>query len=242
MTARTFLAAAALALAAAPCAAQLPGYIPVARSPDGTVMFLDSASISRSGEARFVAWAVTRFSADAAAQLHGDRRVDLEELDCEARRFRGWATLLYRQDDIVARDSMATRWADVDTAFAPVFDAACGALRQSFAAALPVQLEVDEVDWQPSIRNAPAVSQALSRGYPRRLRERGTSGSAMVRVRIAEDGSVAPGDVKVVFATDPAFADAARDLAPRMRFNPAKQQGRPVAVWAMLPVEFSLLK
>jgi protein TonB len=243
MHARTLLlAAAGLALAAAPCAAQVPGYLPVARSPDGTVMYLDSASVSRSGEARFVAWAVTRFGPEAQAQMHGDRRVDLQELDCASHRLRGWETLLFRAEELVARDSMSSRWKDVDTTYAPVFDAACGVLRDSFAAALPVQLELDEVDEQPSLSNPQLVVQALSHGYPPALRDRGVQGLAMVRVRIAEDGSVSPADVRVVYATRPEFAEAARQLTPHMRFHPARVKGRPVAVWVMLPVTYQLAR
>lgn len=65
--------------------------------------------------------------------------------------------------------------------------------------------------------------------YPPALLEQGVEGKALVRFVVAADGSVDLGTFAVILSTDSAFAKAARDVLPRMKFRPAWFAGRPVS-------------
>jgi hypothetical protein len=51
---------------------------------------------------------------------------------------------------------------------------------------------------------------------------------------------VDPESVSAVWASNPAFAEAATKLVEEMRFSPARADGRPVLAWAVLPIHFRL--
>lgn len=75
--------------------------------------------------------------------------------------------------------------------------------------------------------------------YPETARRAGAEGTTLLRVRVLADGAV--GEVRVErSAGHPALDAAARRAVQRWRFEPARRHGRPVEIWILLPVRFSL--
>jgi TonB family protein len=92
----------------------------------------------------------------------------------------------------------------------------------------------------PALLNASEVQRQLSRRYPGDLRDAGVTGEAVLRFRIRADGTVDPYSIEIASATLAPFGDQAALVAETMRFRPAELDGRPVAVWALLPIGFRL--
>lgn len=89
-----------------------------------------------------------------------------------------------------------------------------------------------QIDHKPSpLFRAPPV-------YPESLRAANREGAVTVRFVIDEEG--VPRFPVAVDATDPALGWAAVTAVQRQRYSPAGKGGKPVAVWAMLPIRFSL--
>jgi len=101
-------------------------------------------------------------------------------------------------------------------------------------------LELSAVEVQPELANREEVQANLSRNYPPLLRDAGVTGTVTLRMRIRSDGSVDTGSITVEQATHDAFSQAAAAVVARMRFRPARLNGRPVPVWVTLPVTFQL--
>jgi TonB family protein len=242
------LFAAALACAALPLRAQdapppTPGLLRVAAAPDGTVLSLDSATISHMAEATYAVTAVYRYS-PALAQRYGfDRLLEAQEVDCAGSRERPVWKQAYRGDEIqpVRDDGAAREWIDAGPAELPLLQAICATLRQSFAASLPLDYELTQVETQPSVANAADVQHSIAREYPRLLRDAGVSGTATIRMRVLPDGRVDRGSVHVENTTHDAFSRAAVAVAAVMRFTPARLNGEPVPVWVTLPVTFQVM-
>lgn len=74
--------------------------------------------------------------------------------------------------------------------------------------------------------------------YPERLRAANVEGTVAVRFVIDEEG--VPRFPVAVDATDPALGWAAVTAVQRQRYAPASKGGKPVAVPAVLPIQFSL--
>ena len=75
--------------------------------------------------------------------------------------------------------------------------------------------------------------------YPRQALMRNWTGKVILRVHVAADGSV--GSVSVQESSGHDILDeAAVDAVKTWRFNPAKRNGQPVAVWATVPITFRL--
>ncbi|HEX8241844.1 MAG TPA: TonB family protein [Longimicrobium sp.] len=243
------LLAAALACAALPLAAQeappsTPGLLRVAAAPDGTVLSLDSASIAHLAEATYAVTAVYQYSPALAQQYGFDRLLEAQEVDCQGTRERPLWKQAYRGDALqpVRDDDAGPReWMAVGEDELPLLQAICGTLRQSFAASLPLEYDLEQVETAPSLANVLEVQRGLSHEYPRDLRDRGISGSVSVRMRVLPDGQVDRGSVQIQRATEPAFAGAAVRVAAVMRFTPARVDGKPVAVWVTVPIEFQVL-
>ena len=65
--------------------------------------------------------------------------------------------------------------------------------------------------------------------YPPEMLEKNIEGMALVRFTVGDDGVVNLATIRIIMATDSAFAIAARNALPRMKFRPAWYSGRPVA-------------
>jgi len=73
--------------------------------------------------------------------------------------------------------------------------------------------------------------------YPDLAREAGVEGTVLVRVLVGEDGFVKD---MFVIQSIPMLDESAADAAWTAVFKPALQKDRPVAVWMVIPLEFSL--
>lgn len=74
--------------------------------------------------------------------------------------------------------------------------------------------------------------------YPVDLWDADVEGETVLRVRVTEEGGV--DSVEVVEASGyPAFDSAAVQGALRLRYNPARRNGRRISVWARVPVQFT---
>jgi protein TonB len=92
----------------------------------------------------------------------------------------------------------------------------------------------------------PIVRAARPRGgyqvrplYPESARRAGIQGTTLLRIFIERDGRVS--DVTVQrSAGDQSLDQAASEAVRRWRFEPALNSGGPVAMWAVVPVEFRI--
>jgi protein TonB len=76
--------------------------------------------------------------------------------------------------------------------------------------------------------------------YPPRCRRLGIEGTVRVRVLVGERGR--PLEVLVGHSSgDASLDDAALDAVRRWRFEPARRDGTPIRVWAIVPIEFRLV-
>lgn len=108
-----------------------------------------------------------------------------------------------------------------------------------------VQLPPDEgnyemaaIETMPRLRNERAVIRETAARYPSALRESGVSGHVVVNFRLFENGTVDSTTVRIDLTTDPAFDAAARAVALRMRFTPARIGGRAVRAYVTRPIHF----
>lgn len=77
--------------------------------------------------------------------------------------------------------------------------------------------------------------------YPDQARERGIEGKVLVKMLIGVDGIVKQAEV-IQGGSAPELTQSALDAAKEMKFSPAQQKGRPVAVWVTVPFKFELKK
>lgn len=78
--------------------------------------------------------------------------------------------------------------------------------------------------------------------YPPEMLAKGIEGMALVRFVVSDQGSVDPATVRIMMATDSAFANAARTALPKMRFRPAWFSGKPVSQLVEQAFTFKLAK
>lgn len=89
--------------------------------------------------------------------------------------------------------------------------------------------------------SAPRLDEELVRHYPRSLREQGTPGRAVVRIRIMPDGRV--GQTRVLTATLPEFGQACQRTVTGARFGaPLDKKGQPVATDVSYTCEFQVTR
>ena len=73
--------------------------------------------------------------------------------------------------------------------------------------------------------------------YPDIAREAGVEGTVLTRVLVGDDGFVKD---MIIIQSVPMLDEAAANAAWTAVFKPALQKDRPVAVWMVIPIEFSL--
>jgi len=74
--------------------------------------------------------------------------------------------------------------------------------------------------------------------YPLDLWDQDLEGETLLRVRVEDTGGV--DSVEVIESSGhQSFDSAAVDGARRLRFTPARQDGKRIEVWAQVPVKFS---
>ncbi|HEU4884305.1 MAG TPA: energy transducer TonB [Longimicrobium sp.] len=92
----------------------------------------------------------------------------------------------------------------------------------------------------PRLLNEDEILQQINTSYPPGQRESGVRGSVVLNFRVREDGTIDPGSVSLLQASDPAFVTPATALVPRMRFAPARMNGRPLPAWIRHSVVFDV--
>jgi|DewCreStandDraft_1066081.scaffolds.fasta_scaffold07896_2 protein TonB len=97
---------------------------------------------------------------------------------------------------------------------------------------------LEETGASTELLNKSEVVRLLQRNYPRIYAESGVGGQVRLRFIINEAGLVEPGSVKVLEATNDAFAEAAIKVVERMRFKPIRYRGSAVRVLAEQTISF----
>jgi TonB family protein len=100
--------------------------------------------------------------------------------------------------------------------------------------------ELSEVVEPPRALNVAALQRELERNYPPLLRDAGVTGRVHVRFRILENGTVDRSSMTITQASHPAFVQPTLTSVEQLRFAPARLNGRPVKVWAELPVQWQV--
>ncbi|MBW3570619.1 MAG: energy transducer TonB [Gemmatimonadetes bacterium] len=98
--------------------------------------------------------------------------------------------------------------------------------------------ELNEVDVLPRPLNLRRFEQALWREYPAALVSASATGTVQVRFRVQPDGTTS--DHVVTHSTHHGFDEATIRAMRVLRFSPARVNGRPVPVWADLPIQWSM--
>lgn len=84
----------------------------------------------------------------------------------------------------------------------------------------------------PVLVDREEVRRQNAAAYPASLHGRGKwSESVLLRMRVRADGTVEPGSASVDTAAFPELGEAARTVAPGLRFRAATVDGAPVAAW-----------
>lgn len=100
--------------------------------------------------------------------------------------------------------------------------------------------EISAVTVTPRSVNGGVLLRVLELLYPQHLREQGVSGQVLLTFRILASGFVDPESVRVDSSTHPDFSAAAATAIRILQFTPAEVDGRPVRVWAQLPIDFAV--
>ena len=91
----------------------------------------------------------------------------------------------------------------------------------------------------PVLRNRTEVGRALTREYPKLLRDAGVGGSCEVWIRISAGGAVE--DVQVNQSSGhPSLDAAALRVGQTMTFSPAMNRDKEVSVWVSIPITFQV--
>ena len=107
--------------------------------------------------------------------------------------------------------------------------AALGVIMSVTAVACGVDAEIEQP--QP-------LSAEIPIEYPLHMWDQDMEGETLLRVRVGDTGGV--NSVEVVQSSGHlSFDSAAVDGARRLRFSPARQDGKRIEVWAQVPVRFS---
>ncbi len=100
----------------------------------------------------------------------------------------------------------------------------------------PAAPEKDVVERMPMMLNVRSLRDAMYREYPDWLKPTGMRGTVIVRMRVSAEG--VPGEAVVKSSTNPEFNAASLRAIRPLRFRPAALDGRPVAVWVELPLQW----
>lgn len=90
----------------------------------------------------------------------------------------------------------------------------------------------------PRLLDQSQLDRLLARHYPESERRQGHEGIVLLDLSLDDEGHVV--GVDVVASSDPAFEPAARQVAARLRYAPARAGERAVSVKIRQPVQFRL--
>jgi protein TonB len=88
------------------------------------------------------------------------------------------------------------------------------------------------------LSNVQEAIRLVQRSYPEALRTRGVNGTVELEIIIGANGKVQVGSVTVVDASVAAFGDAAKSVAEKLEFVPAKVNGKAVKSKVVLPLVY----
>jgi TonB family protein len=100
----------------------------------------------------------------------------------------------------------------------------------------PPTYRLDVVERMPTMLNARTLRDAMYREYPEWLKSAQSRATVVVRMRVSPEGI--PGEVVIKSSTSPEFNEASLRAVRVVRFRPAALDGRPVAVWVELPLQW----
>lgn len=100
--------------------------------------------------------------------------------------------------------------------------------------------ELSAVEEQPRPTNIADLRRQLERNYPPLLRDARVTGTVQVRFRVMEDGTIDASSISISSSTHEQFNDPTIRSVQRLRFRPAKVNGRPVKVWVELPIQWQV--
>lgn len=98
--------------------------------------------------------------------------------------------------------------------------------------------EMRAVTERPRLRNPGVLLRELERRYPPRLRDLLLDGVVQARFRVNVDGSISR--IQITRASRHEFAAPTVEALQVLRFHPARLNGRPVAVWVELPIQWTV--
>lgn len=97
--------------------------------------------------------------------------------------------------------------------------------------------DVTEVEQLPTLLSQPSDAE-LRALYPDRARREGVEADVGLELLVSDRGDVA--DVRILRRAGQGFDELAREAGRRMRFQPARRGGKPVAVWIPWTWKFRL--
>lgn len=98
--------------------------------------------------------------------------------------------------------------------------------------------ELREVTVVPRPVNVADLRRALQETYPAQLRDSVVDGQVDVRFRVDAQGM--PQDLTITRSTHAPFDAPTLEAVRKLRFSPAEVDGKPVAVWVVLPIQWSV--
>jgi TonB family protein len=107
---------------------------------------------------------------------------------------------------------------------------------QAPAVDAPPAPERDIVERMPMMLNLRSLRDAMYREYPEWLKSAASRGTVVVRMRVSPEGI--PGEAVIRSSTSPEFNEASLRAVRVVRFRPAALDGRAVAVWVELPLQW----
>lgn len=100
--------------------------------------------------------------------------------------------------------------------------------------------ELSAVEEQPRPTNLADLRRQLERNYPPLLRDARVVGTVQVRMRVTAEGTVDASSITVTSSSHEQFNDPTIRSVQRLRFRPAKVNGRAVPVWVELPIQWQV--
>jgi protein TonB len=138
-----------------------------------------------------------------------------------------WGTALAAEEPANAGKTTARQAAD------EAVNAGRGAVKQT---AEEGTLQIELVDEMPKV-----VKQVAPK-YPESARKRGKQGTVYVRALVKKDGTTAQVQIPPGKGLAPDLDKAAVEAIRQWTFVPAMKNGKPVAVYVVVPVKFTLAK
>lgn len=100
--------------------------------------------------------------------------------------------------------------------------------------------ELSAVEEQPRPTNLADLRRQLERNYPALLRDARVTGTVQVRMRVTAEGTVDANSITITSSSHEQFNDPTIRSVQRLRFRPAKVNGRSVPVWVELPIQWQV--